>query len=120
MNNNPNPAEVAAAEPGAPVVSQSNMAFIVYILYIAGFFTGITALIGVCLAHGNSSIQDPVLRSHFSYQIRTFYWGLLWCVIGWASSVIIIGWFVLLAWMVWTIVRIVKGMNALNLRQAIS
>lgn len=103
-----------------PVISNNKMAFIIYVLYIAGFFTGLTALVGVVLAHTNSSETDPVLRSHFSYQKRTFYWGLLWMVIGWLSSFIVIGWFVLLAWFVWSVIRIVKGLNALNKNEAIA
>lgn len=104
----------------APMVSQSNMAMTIYILYIVGFFVGITALVGVVLAHVNSSNADPVLSSHFKYQMRTFYWGLVWVIFGTITSFIVVGWFILLAWMVWTVIRIVKGMNALNMRQAIA
>jgi uncharacterized membrane protein len=103
-----------------PTVTKNNMAFIIYILYIVGFFTGITALIGVVMAHINSNTADSVLNSHFKYQIRTFYWGLLWVVIGSITSVIVVGWFILLAWLAWTVYRVIKGLLALNERKSIA
>jgi uncharacterized membrane protein len=106
--------QAPAPAPQAQFVSQSSMPLAVYILYIIGFFTGLTALIGVILAHMNSNDADPIVASHSRYQVRTFWWGLLWLFIGGLTSFIVIGWFVLLAWFIWTVIRIVKGFNALN------
>ncbi len=104
----------------APIVSESKIPLIVYILYIASYFTGgLTALIGVILAHLNAKDRDELMRSHYNYQIRTFWWGLLWTFIGVALAFFVIGYFVLLAWMVWSIYRIVKGLNALNKNQPV-
>ncbi|RRW41834.1 MULTISPECIES: DUF4870 family protein [Pseudomonas] len=102
-----------------PIVSNSNMAGIVYVLYIVGFFNGVTALIGLILAYVNRDTADPISRSHLDYQIRTFWWGLLWLVLGFASTLLIIGWFVLLGWAIWTIYRIVKGLTAINNRRGV-
>src|SRR5205823_9746562 len=60
-----------------PIVSDINLALIVYILYCVGYFTGVTALIGVIIAHVKVDEADPVLRSHYQFQIRTFWIGLL-------------------------------------------
>jgi uncharacterized membrane protein len=49
------------------------------------------------------------LESHFRWQIRTFWFGLLWGVIGGILLLVLIGWFVLVADAVWIIYRIVKG-----------
>jgi uncharacterized membrane protein len=49
------------------------------------------------------------LESHFRWQIRTFWWGLLWGVIGSVLLLILVGWLVLAVAGIWIIYRIVKG-----------
>ena len=49
------------------------------------------------------------LESHFRWQIRTFWFGLLWGVIGAILLLVIVGWFVLMADAIWIIYRVVKG-----------
>jgi uncharacterized membrane protein len=49
------------------------------------------------------------LESHFRWQIRTFWFGLLWVVIGGILTVIFVGFAVLFAAWIWMIYRIVKG-----------
>lgn len=62
--------------------------------------------------------QDEVrgtwVESHFRWQIRTFWIGLLWTVIGVVATFLIVGWFILLGISIWVIYRIVKGALALN------
>src|SRR5437660_8644927 len=65
-----------------PIVSDNNLAVAVYLLYGAGYFTVISALIGVIIAHVKVDDADPVLRSHYQFQIRTFWIGLLYNAIG--------------------------------------
>lgn len=114
-------AATPAAQVPAQAVSNQNLAMIIYILYLAGFLIGLSALVGVILAHVNAgSEQDPVLKSHFSYQIRTFWWGLLWVFIGALSSIILVGYLVLLGWFIWTLIRCIKGLSALNRKEAIA
>jgi uncharacterized membrane protein len=57
------------------------------------------------------------LESHFRWQIRTFWWGLLWGLIGGILTIVLIGFAVLLAVGVWIIYRIVKGWLNLNDRR---
>ncbi|WP_251977185.1 DUF4870 family protein [Salinicola avicenniae] len=104
----------------APMVNSSSMALIVYVLYLAGFLTGITAVIGLILAHVNKGEeQNPMLLSHYRFQIRTFWWGLLWMTLGMITSAIFIGFFVMAFWAIWTIYRCVKGLTRLNRGQPI-
>jgi uncharacterized membrane protein len=49
------------------------------------------------------------LESHFRWQIRTFWWSLLWAVIGGVLLLVLIGWLVLAVAGVWMLYRIVKG-----------
>ena len=98
-----------------PVVSKAHLALIVYILYFVGYFTGISALIGVIIAHIQAGEEpDPVMRSHYRFQIRTFWIGLLYLVIGGVLTIVVIGFAVLLWWFIWSLIRNVKGVLALN------
>ena len=97
-----------------PAVSDTGLAFIVYLLYFAGYLTGITKIIGVIIAHIQSGSADPVARSHFQFQIRTFWIGLLYLIVGAVLFFVVVGAFVLLWWLVWSIVRNIKGVFALN------
>jgi len=83
---------------------------IIYVLYLVGFVTGLTALAGVIMAHLKVSEADPVSRTHFQYQIRTFWIGLGLIVLSAITAFILIGYLIGLAWMVWTLVRCIKGL----------
>ncbi|MET4163077.1 putative membrane protein [Marinobacterium sp. MBR-111] len=91
---------------------------LVYILYLVGLVFGITGIIGVIMAYINKSDAPEWLQRHYQFQIRTFWIGFLYLVIGSILSLVIIGWFVILFWVVWLIIRCVKGMKALDMKQA--
>jgi len=92
-----------------PLAADRILAVAIYLLYCVGYFTGVSALIGVIIAHVKVDDADPVMRSHFQFQIRTFWIGLLYMVIGVLLCVLLIGFLVLAWWFVWSLVRIVKG-----------
>ena len=92
-----------------PIVPSTDIALIVYILYFLGYFTGITAIIGVIMAHVQVDTADPMLATHYRFQIRTFWIGLLYIVVGTVLSLIVIGAAVLVWWFIWSVIRIVKG-----------
>lgn len=94
--------------------SNTQLALIVYILYFVGYITGITALVGVIIAHVQIGEADPLLRSHYQFQIRTFWVGVLYVIIGVILSFIVIGAAVLLWWFIWSLIRNIKGVLALN------
>jgi uncharacterized membrane protein len=96
------------------VISDQQLALIVYLLYFAAYITGITALIGVIIAHIKIADADQVLRSHYRFQIRTFWIGLLYLVVGAILAFAAIGFAILLWWFIWSLVRNVKGVLALN------
>ncbi|HML07406.1 MAG TPA: hypothetical protein VK430_04665 [Xanthobacteraceae bacterium] len=101
-----------AAEP--LFISNYGLVLTVYILYLAGIIMGLPALIGVIIASLQSERTDPISRTHFQFQIRTFWIGLLYAVVGILTVHIGIGAVVLLWTVVWTLIRCVKGMLALN------
>jgi uncharacterized membrane protein len=102
-----------------PLISNYGLVLTVYILYLVGFLTGITALIGVIIAYLQRDETDPICRSHFQFQISTFWIGLLYLIVGAITIHIVIGAFIAIWWFIWTAIRCVKGLLALNEGKAI-
>jgi len=86
----------------------------VYILYLVGLVVGITALVGLIMAYVNRGEAPEWVQTHYRYQIRTFWIGALYAVIGVINCFIVIGFFFLLFALVWWIVRCVKGMQQIS------
>jgi uncharacterized membrane protein len=83
---------------------------VVYALQAAGFFVGVTWIVAVVVNYvKKEDVAGTWLESHFRWQVRTFWWGLLWGVIGAITAFILVGFAVLFADTVWIIYRIVKG-----------
>ena len=102
---------------GPPVVSDQQLVLIVYLLYFAAYIFGITALIGVIIAHVRlRDSTNPLLLSHYHFQIRTFWIGLLYLGVGalLAYAFPAIGVVILIWWLIWSLVRNVRGVLALN------
>ena len=93
-----------------------NLAVAVYILQALSFFLGgLTGLVGVIINYDKlDEVRGTWIEPHFRWQIRTFWIGLMWTVIGVVTAPLIIGWFILLGISIWIIYRIVKGALALN------
>ncbi|MBF0355445.1 MAG: hypothetical protein HQL43_09445 [Alphaproteobacteria bacterium] len=102
----------------APTAQEGKTANLIYILYLAGFVVGITGLIGLVMAYINKDGAPAWVQSHYRFQIRTFWIGMLLGVIGVLTAAIGIGFLILLFMAVWMIVRCVKGMKFVSLGQA--
>src|ERR1700752_2925484 len=86
------------------------VATVLYALQALGFFVGITWIVAVIIDYvKKDDAAGTWLASHYSWQIRTFWWGLLWGVIGGILVFVIVGFLVLAADAIWIIYRIVKG-----------
>lgn len=95
--------------------SAKTLTTIIYALYAASFFSVITALVAIIINYvKKEDVAGTFLESHFRWQIRTFWFGLLWGIVGAITMLIAVGWFVLIANGVWIIYRIVKGWLRLN------
>lgn len=92
---------------------------LIYILYLVGIVVGVTPIIGVIMAYIGKGQGNPVLESHYNNQINIFWKGLLYSVIGVVLTAVLIGVLILLAALIWYIVRCIKGMQALSAGQPI-
>ena len=99
---------------GQPAVSNNQLALVVYVLYFVAYAVGITALIGVIIAHVQVGSAEPMLASHYRFQIRTFWIGVLYLVVGVILAFVLIGFLVLAWWFIWSLIRNIKGLLLLN------
>ena len=98
------------------------VATVVYGLQAAGFFLGgITWIVAVIVDYvKRDDAKGTWLESHYRWQIRTFWFGLLWGVVGGILCLVVIGFFVLAADGIWIIYRIVKGWLRLAERREVA
>ncbi len=83
---------------------------VVYALQAASFLFGVTALAAIIVNYvKQDEVQGTWLASHFRWQIRTFWFSLLWGGLGLLTFLVVVGYLILLADGVWLIYRIVKG-----------
>ncbi len=87
------------------------LTMLVYALQAAGFLLPpVVWIVAVIINYvRKEEVAGTWLESHFRWQIRTFWFGLLWAVPGVILFVLIVGWFILAADAIWIIYRIVKG-----------
>ena len=85
-------------------------AFSVYILQALSFLLVITSMIGLVINYlKEDDVRGSWLESHFRWQKSTFWYGLLWTVLGFISLPILVGYLVLPGVTLWLIYRIARG-----------
>ncbi|HYC02501.1 MAG TPA: hypothetical protein VED40_04370 [Azospirillaceae bacterium] len=104
-------------EPGSMARDDASMVKIVYVLYLVSLVVGVTSLVGLVLAYVNRGSASGWLQSHYDFQIRTFWIGLIAGFCSFILTFVLIGWPLLLLVTIWFIVRSAKGLsNAMNSR----
>lgn len=102
------------------LASLKQITLVVYLLQALSFAFGITAIVGLVINYvKRDEAAGTVYQSHFDWQIRTFWWGLLWTVIGVVLSFLLVGFAVLFVVWIWAIYRVVKGFLKLNDNQPV-
>ena len=92
-----------------------NLTLIIYILYLASVFIGVTAIAAIIINYlKKDDVAGTLYESHFRWQIRTFWFGILWAVIGAVTIVFFIGFLILIATGIWLLYRMIRGLLALN------
>jgi len=88
---------------------------------VGAFLIGWPSIIAVILNYvKRSDVRGTWLESHFGWQIRTFWWGLLWACLCAAFVVMTLGIGLIVVWVplgvlaLWFIYRIARGWLALN------
>ena len=101
--------------------SQKNMALLVYVLQGLGFFTGgVTYIVAIVINYIKmDEVRGTWIEGHFRWQMNTFWYGLLWSIVGLLFWLILMGWLASAIVSIWMIYRIIKGALYLNDDKAI-
>jgi uncharacterized membrane protein len=114
-----------------PLRSVVTVAHVVYALHAFAILTGIlgaATVIGSFIASvpsifavilnyvKRSDARGTWVYSHYRWQIRTFWFALLWAILGMLSLIVLIGIPILIALTAWLIYRIVRGWLRLRAR----
>jgi len=103
-------AEFGQSEESGTESSATTITTMVYALQALSFFLGITFVAAVVVNYvKRSDVEGTWLESHFRWQIRTFWFALLWSVVGILTWVFLIGILILAIDGIWIIYRIVRG-----------
>ena len=112
---------------GAPSQSLISTTLLIYALFgvaaIAGLVSagllstpllGLIGLVGLIIAYVKSGeAAGTWLQSHFRWLIRTFWFSVLWNVVGWLAAVTLIGIPIAIAiWIattIWVLYRLIRG-----------
>ncbi len=121
------PAEAAVAQPSESLVTLTHVIYGLHAVslitgiigaatVVGAFLTGWPSIIAVILNYvKRSETRGTWLESHFRWQIRTFWYGLLWVILCGIFVVLTLGIGLLIAWLplgvvgLWFIYRIARG-----------
>jgi uncharacterized membrane protein len=89
---------------------------------IGAFVFGWPSIIAVILNYvKRDDARGTFVESHFSWQIRTFWFALAWTVVSWLLIITLIGiplaWIMILAVSIWIAYRVIRGWVALGARR---
>ena len=120
--------------------NSKSLTLILYILYIVAIFSaGLLAILALIINYvKRSDVRGSIFESHFRWQIRTFWWYLIWTILafvpyfflfftmdnanafaGVAVSATIFCVAVLFISWVWIVYRAIRGIIALNDNQPV-
>ena len=99
--------------------NNTHLAKVIYFLFIVSTIVGITGIIGLIMAYVFKDDAEDWLQTHYRFQIRTFWIGLLYLLIGSMTITVIFGYLVLLFTFFWLIIRCAKGLKQLEKNQPV-
>ena len=93
-------------------------------LVVTAFLTGWPSIIAVIINYvKRSEVRETWLDSHFSWQLRTFWFALLWLVIGAVLFATVVGIpAAVVLWLgtgIWVLYRLIRGWLALGSKQTL-
>ncbi len=91
----------------------------IYIRLMVSTIIGFSGLIALIMAYVFKDDSAEWLQTHYRFQIRTFWIGLLYATIGLFTFGIVIGYFILLFTIIWMIIRCAKGLKQLGNNQPV-
>lgn len=95
------------------VESERGLVLCAYVLHLVGAIAGVTSIIGLVINYMRRDRWGGLYDSHHRWMIRSFWWAILWIVLGCITVWLLIGWVILFLVWVWYVYRHVRGLIAL-------
>jgi len=138
MNSTPEPSISSATPSDASLIAYTHIIYALHafsaligltsaVSVVGSFVFGLPSIVAVIMNYARqSAVRGTFLESHFRWQIRTFWFGMLMALIVWVISVplmfVIVGFGTLLIGLaligLWLIYRVARGWLALRDRRA--
>ncbi|PHS23295.1 MAG: hypothetical protein COA84_11295 [Robiginitomaculum sp.] len=93
-----------------PADSLRQKAKLVYILYLLNSVIPFLGIVGVVISYSAVKTAPPGPRSHFIYQIRTFWISILYTVIVVLLCFVLIGFLLIPLLYIWYLARVIVGL----------
>jgi uncharacterized membrane protein len=88
-----------------------NRPTIIGLLGLGSYLTGVSGIIGLVLAYvWRGEAHEPWEATHYTYMIRTFWIGLIAGVIGFLTLIVLIGFPILFAVGIWSLIRLIMSL----------
>ena len=100
-----------------PFSDERQMAMLVYIFYLGAFVFAPLGIAGLVLAYINRDTAPDWLKSHYTFQIYTFWISVLFWAVSILLCFVLIGFFLILAVIAWQVIRCALGINRLIQRE---
>lgn len=95
--------------------SLKTLTTVIYALYGVSIFFGLTAIVAIIMNYvKKDDVQGTLFESHFRWQIRTFWFGMLWMLLAGLTMFVGVGFILFPIAVIWFIYRVVKGFMYLN------
>ena len=113
------------ANPGRSLEDEKRLAHVLYILHaLAPFTAWLLAVIAIVLGMAKrDDVRGTWLDSHFRWQIRTFWFGMLWVVLCGLFLILTLGVGIVVVWLplglvtIWLVYRVARGWLRLGARR---
>ena len=108
--------EVQPDKAQAELREEFKMVKVIYVLFLLALLFPVTGLVGVIMAHVSAGESGGPALSHFRFQYRTFWIGLLGFVVGALTAYVMVGFLLLAVVGLWWIIRCAHGLVVANKR----
>ncbi|MEM9278193.1 MAG: DUF4870 domain-containing protein [Pseudomonadota bacterium] len=109
LNNTP---QAGGNDPESYTTPGMKNATLNYTLYLLGFLIPLIPIVGLVFAYMSRGKAGEDVDSHYTYQIRTFWIGLVASLISFALIFVLIGFLLFFVIAIWMVIRCVKGIMA--------
>ncbi len=89
------------------------LAIVAYALHLFGAIAGVPSIVALIINYVKRNDYDDLFDSHHGWMIRSFWWAILWSILGFVTIVIGVGVVILVAVWLWYVYRHVRGLIAL-------